>query len=97
MERGKVAEQQAVGFGAFDEFQIARLAGFQDARGGEDDFAGGAAGCFDGFLVAAGVFEIAVDLRDSCFEGGFELGEGAGENGEGRSEGEGESGRGGWY
>jgi hypothetical protein len=35
----------------------------------------------DGFAVAAGVFEVAVDDGDLAVEGGFDLGEGAAKNG----------------
>ena len=37
VERGEVSQKQAVGFGALDEFKVTGLAGFEDARGGEDD------------------------------------------------------------
>lgn len=83
LEGGEVAEEEAVGVGALDEFEVAGFAGFDDAWGGEDDLGGGVLGEGDGVFEAAGVFEIAVDLRDLEVEGGFELGEGAGEDGEG--------------
>jgi hypothetical protein len=90
LEGGEVTEEEAVGFGAFDEFEVAGFAGFEDTGGGERDLRfeigdlrlGSEKG--DGIFVAAGVFEVAVDGGDFAVEGGFDLGEGAAEDGERR-------------
>ena len=69
-----------MGVGALDEFEVSGFSGFYDSRRCEDDFAGGLAGEFDGLFVAAGVLEVAVDLGDVGFDGGFELRHRAGED-----------------
>ena len=86
MECAEVAEKQAVGFGFFDEFEIADFAGLEDARGGEKKCGARSGECGseegDGLLVAAGVFEIAVDRFHAAIEGGGDLAEGAAKDGE---------------
>lgn len=37
VECGVIAKEQAIGFGAFDQFEITYLTRFDDAWGGEDD------------------------------------------------------------
>lgn len=78
-EGTEVADEDAIGGGAFDELEEACFARFLDAGGGEEDFGGGAGGADfgDGVGVAADVFEVEVEAGDVEGEGGGDLGGGA--------------------
>ena len=83
VKRAEVAEEQAVGCGVFDELEITHLAGLEDARGGEMDLRlfGSRSDEGDGLLVAARVFEVAVDRFHAAIESGGDLAERAAEDG----------------
>ena len=81
VERAEVAEEQAVGCRVFDEFEVAGFTGLEDARGGEENLRFRGSNERDGVLVAARVFEVAVESFYAAFEGGGDLAERAAEDG----------------
>ena len=82
----EVAEEESVGCGFFDEFEVAGFAGFEDSRGCQENLGFGIRNLRsdegDGVFVAARVFEVAVEVFHAAFEGGGDLLEGAAEDGE---------------
>ena len=69
LQCGEVADEDALGAAAFDEFQVAFLARLEDARGGDENFRT-QGHCF---FVATWVFEVAINVRHAAFHRGFEL------------------------
>ena len=72
VQRAEIAKQQAIGFGVFNELEVARFTRLEDARRGEDHFSFLiSAFCFakrDRLLVAARIFEVTVNCLHSAFE-----------------------------